>query len=191
MPLPSRDGMTRPGSNKRTESWCAAWWATVAWRGRSSWSGSASSMPRRGCSPTSSSRRPSGFRLRRATVERDVARVGATTNRSPQRIGCCVGVASAEGTANALRRCSSNGIRWTCWRRFACCGGRANLPSAETGMFQSALTALGWIPCSQASRRCNGWSRSTLVCISAACARFRGGWVSGALPMPNRWLASR
>jgi hypothetical protein len=58
------------------------------------------------------------IRLRRATVERGAARVGATTNRSPRRIGCCVGVASVNNTAKALRRCSSNAIRWTCWRRF-------------------------------------------------------------------------
>ena len=30
-----------------------------------------------------------------------------------------------------------------------------------------------------------------LVCISAACAPCRGGWVSGASAMPNRWSASR
>ena len=56
---------------------------------------------------------------------------------------------------------------------------------------QSAATARGWIPCTEASRRCNGWSGSTLVCISAACASCRRGWVSDALPMPNRWLTSR
>ena len=78
----------------------------------------ASSMPLCGCSPISTSRRPSGFRLRRATAERGAARAGGTTNRSPRRIGYCVGVASAEKTANALRRFSSNAIRWTCWRRF-------------------------------------------------------------------------
>ena len=46
------------------------------------------------------------------------ARVGATTNRSPRRLSYCVGGASAERTANALRRWSSNAIRWPCWRRF-------------------------------------------------------------------------
>ena len=88
-----------PRSNKRTECWCAAWWDTVAWRDRSSWSGSAGSMALCGCSPTSTRRRPSGFRLRRATVERGAARVGATTNHSPRRIGYCVGVASFDKTA--------------------------------------------------------------------------------------------
>ena len=29
-----------------------------------------------------------------------------------------VGVASVDNIAKALRRCNSNAIRWTCWRRF-------------------------------------------------------------------------
>ena len=64
------------------------------------------------------SRRPSGFRLRRSTVEKGGARIGVTTDRPPWRIGYCVGVASAARTVNALRHCSINAIRWTCWRRF-------------------------------------------------------------------------
>jgi len=68
--------------------------------------------------PTSTSRRPSGFRFRRATVERGAAWVVATTNRSLRRIGYCVGVASVDNTAKVFRRCSSNAIWWTCWRRF-------------------------------------------------------------------------
>ena len=93
-------------------------WTLVLTDVASGWSGSASSMALCGCSPTSTSRRPSGFRLRRATVEKGAARVVATTNRSPRRIGYCVGVASVDNTAKALRRCNSNAIRWTCWRRF-------------------------------------------------------------------------
>jgi len=70
MPLPSRDGLMVRSAllelqtlmpmplrgldvdndtafmNEELERWCAACWATVAWSGRSSWSGSASSMPR-------------------------------------------------------------------------------------------------------------------------------------------------
>ena len=33
--------------------------------------------------------------------------------------------------------------------------------------------------------------QNILVCISAACAPCRGGGVSGASPMPNRWSANR
>jgi hypothetical protein len=102
--------------NEVLERWCAALWDTAAWRDLSSWSGFASSMRLCGYSPTSTSRRPSGFRLRRATVEGGAARVDTTTNRLPQQIGYCVGMASSDKTAKALRRCSSNAIQLTNWR---------------------------------------------------------------------------
>ena len=41
---------------------------------------------------------------------------GATTNRSPRRIGCWVGAGWDAKPASGLRRCSITAIQWHCWR---------------------------------------------------------------------------
>jgi hypothetical protein len=57
--------------------------------------------------------------LRRATLVTAGVPAGATTNRSPQRIGCWVGGCWAAKAASRLRHCSSTAIQWHCWSRSA------------------------------------------------------------------------